>query len=425
MKEHEPPFPVVLARPQHCLSRKQIDPDARKVMVRLTRHGFMAYLVGGSVRDLLLGKQPKDFDISTDAHPGQIRKLFRNSRSIGRRFRLVHIFFRGNKILEVSTFRRTPPEPPPDGNGAEVAARKSDNTFGEPHEDAMRRDLTINGLFYDISTFSIIDYVGGIEDLNAGIIRVIGNPEEKFREDPLRMVRAVRHKTRTGFRTEQQTYDAILRFAPRVKDSNPSRLQDEFQKDLDSGFFCPVLHLQNETGILASYFPELVRYLNRPQVDERALFNSAWFWNALALLDAPSEEDISAHRFRLASLLFPLLERHLLEQYPTLSESLQNSGETHRMLGDCCLPIGIPRRDREGLKTLWAGWLRLLRFLASEKIPVRFQKKPYFEEVLKWHRFHQSAADRAPEETQEMLRRAIRTGRATMSRRRRRRRKNR
>ena len=426
MKENEPPVPVHLSRPQHCLSRKNIDPDARKVMVRLTRHGYMAYLVGGSVRDLLLKKQPKDFDISTDARPGQIRKLFRNSRIIGRRFRLVHIFFRGNKIIEVSTFRRSPPEPAPEGTDGSTPARSSDNTFGEPHEDAMRRDLTINGLFYDISTFSILDYVDGIEDLNAGIIRAIGNPEEKFREDALRMVRAVRHTARTGFRIEPKTYDAILRCATLIKESNPSRLQDEFQRDLDSGFFCPVLDLQKETGLLEGFFPELADYLNQSNDRVQSLFFPAWSWTALSRLDAHDHgEDVPVHRFRLASLLFPLLEKRLLEQAPTLFESPRNPGETHRLLSDCCLPIGIPRRDREGLKTLWSGWLRLVRALQSEKIPVRFQKKPYFEEIVRWHSFHQAVSDHPPEETQETLQRAIQAGRAALKIRRRRRRKTR
>jgi hypothetical protein len=194
-----PPVPRILPRSQHNLSRSLIDPDAVKVMYRLVRHGYKAYLVGGSVRDLLLGRIPKDFDVATDARPAEIRRLFRNCRVIGRRFRIVHVFFRGNKIIEVSTFRRNPEDGGQQDGETEDLARKGDNAFGEPHEDAFRRDFTINGLFYDISTFSILDYVGGIDDLRIGVIRTIGDPDERFREDPVRMLRAVRHAARTGF----------------------------------------------------------------------------------------------------------------------------------------------------------------------------------------------------------------------------------
>jgi len=236
------PVPVVLARSQHNLSRKNIDPDALKVMVRLSRYGYQAYLVGGSVRDLLLSKKPKDFDVGTDAHPGQIKKLFRNCRIVGRRFRIVHVFFRGNKIIEVSTFRRSPQSSPADHAHDTPSLKKGDNTFGLPHEDAQRRDLTINGLFYDISTFSILDYVGGIKDLKKGVIRTLGNPDVRFTEDPVRMLRAVRYAVRTGFDIAPETYDAILRKAPALKEINLSRLQEEFSKDLTGDMFQAVLH---------------------------------------------------------------------------------------------------------------------------------------------------------------------------------------
>ena len=152
---------------------QDIDPDALKILYRLYDHGFTAYLVGGSVRDLWLGKKPKDFDIATDAQPQEIRRLFRNSRIIGRRFRLVQVFFKGGKLVEVSTFRSRSEF---EGEGDILAPN---NTFGTPAEDAQRRDLTINGLFYNIGDFSLLDYVGGLEDLRQGIIRCIGDPEEK------------------------------------------------------------------------------------------------------------------------------------------------------------------------------------------------------------------------------------------------------
>ncbi len=197
----------VLTRPEHRLSRKGISPNAIKVLYRLHRAGYLAYLVGGGVRDLLIGRNPKDFDIGTNASPEEIRRLFKNSRIIGRRFRLVHVFFRG-EVVEVSTFRASPepPEGPDDWEEGELEDREADapdepgpkaarddNTYGSPEEDAFRRDLTINALFYDISDFSIVDWVGGLEDLERGIIRTVGRPEVRFEEDPVRMMRALEY----------------------------------------------------------------------------------------------------------------------------------------------------------------------------------------------------------------------------------------
>src|SRR6187549_750622 len=192
--------PKIVPRSEHVLSRKLIDPEALKVLYRLRQYNYTAYLVGGSVRDLLLGRRPKDFDIGTSAHPYQIKKLFRNCWIIGRRFRLAHVRF-GQNVIEVATFRRQvePGEevvqdgvPAPDPSTLEGAQLiHHDNTFGTPEEDAFRRDFTINALAYDIATFSIIDYVGGLDDLRAGIVRSIGDPDVRINEDPVRMIRAI------------------------------------------------------------------------------------------------------------------------------------------------------------------------------------------------------------------------------------------
>ena len=193
--------PVVLPRSEHTLSRRDIDDDALKVLHRLHGEGFVAYLVGGSVRDLLLGRRPKDFDIGTSAHPYQVKRLFRNCWIIGRRFRLAHVKF-GPKTIEVATFRRQvplgavePPEPlspEQDIDGGEPTAEprpiERDNEFGTPEEDAFRRDFTVNALFYDIGTLSIIDYTGGLDDLRGHVLRCIGDPDVRFAEDPVRML---------------------------------------------------------------------------------------------------------------------------------------------------------------------------------------------------------------------------------------------
>src|SRR5580704_16290622 len=200
--------PRIVPRQEHPISRRNIDPDALKVLYRLKESQHIAYLVGGSVRDLLLGRHPKDFDIGTSAHPYQVKRLFRNCWIIGRRFRLAHVKF-GTKVVEVATFRKQIPagteeepvapipQPPlPTGAGSEDPDDidrliHHDNTFGTPEEDAFRRDFTLNGLFYDIETRSIIDYVGGLGDIRARVIRSIGDPVERFQEDPVRMLRAV------------------------------------------------------------------------------------------------------------------------------------------------------------------------------------------------------------------------------------------
>src|SRR5437762_7292618 len=210
--------PRVVPRAEHTISRRDIDPDALKVLYRLRQSDLVAYLVGGSVRDLLLGRRPKDFDIGTSAHPSQVKKLFRNCWIIGRRFRLAHVKF-GQKVIEVATFRRqvAPGEevvaegvPVPDPATAEGRQLvHHDNTFGTPEEDAFRRDFTVNALAYDISDFSIIDYVGGLADLRSGVVRSIGNPDVRLKEDPVRMLRAIALAARLDFTIEPSLLASI------------------------------------------------------------------------------------------------------------------------------------------------------------------------------------------------------------------------
>src|SRR3954462_10015410 len=245
--------PTVIARSEHAISRRDIDPDALKVLYRLHEHNYVAYLVGGSVRDLLLGRRPKDFDVGTSAHPHQVKKLFRNCWIIGRRFRLAHVKF-GTKTIEVATFRRQvdPSELPSDADAAAEAIESGDagaasdpvqeegthlarvrahdrlihrdNTFGTPEEDAFRRDFTINALFYDIGTFSIIDYVGGLEDLEHKLIRSIGDPGVRFLEDPVRMLRAVVFAARLDFWIDDPILEAIEMHRHEIARAAPARL---------------------------------------------------------------------------------------------------------------------------------------------------------------------------------------------------------
>jgi len=251
----------VILRPEHNISRKYIDKEALKVLYRLKDAGFIAYLVGGSVRDMLLRKRPKDFDIGTNARPEQIRKIFRHSRIIGKRFRLVHVYFRGGKIIEVSTFRKQT-----DYDDREAAREELSNNdiFGSPREDASRRDLTINGLFYNIANFSIIDYVGGMADLRNGIVRAIGDPERRFLRDPVRMMRAVRHAARIDFEIEPLTWKAIKVNADKIRLCAIPRVRDEWLKDLQAGVSARWVTLMLDSGLFSAVFPGFRSALEGP-----------------------------------------------------------------------------------------------------------------------------------------------------------------
>ena len=244
--------PRILPRAEHNVSRKDIDADALNVMYRLKSHGFLAYMVGGGVRDLLLGRRPKDIDIGTNAHPQQVKKLFRNCFVIGRRFRLCHVRF-GRKVVEVSTFRRQAP-----AEEGDTLIRR-DNTFGSPEEDAFRRDFTVNALFYDIATFSVIDYVDGLKDVEGRIIRTIGDPMVRLREDPVRMLRAVALAARLSFSIDRDTFEAIRSLRGEIVKSSPARILDEIYKILRQGESRRTFQLLHDVGLLAYLLPEADR----------------------------------------------------------------------------------------------------------------------------------------------------------------------
>lgn len=241
----------ILLPKDHPITPEQLDRDALFVLRKLASAGFAGYLVGGGVRDLYLGKPPKDYDISTDARPGQLRKIFPNSNTIGRRFRLVQVFFKGGKTIEISTLRSLS-EYEIDGPEEVLAPN---NTFGTLSEDARRRDLTINSLFYEIEQGTIIDYVGGTEDLQQGIIRIGGDPVRRIGRDPVRIMRAIRHAARNSFTVEAETWKAICDQSGKLTLCPPSRLRDELLKDLYGGAIAPWFQLAAESGIFCSLFP--------------------------------------------------------------------------------------------------------------------------------------------------------------------------
>ncbi|MCX7933821.1 MAG: polynucleotide adenylyltransferase PcnB [Planctomycetota bacterium] len=310
------PQPIIRTRSQHSISRRDIDPDALKVVYRLARAGYIAYLVGGSVRDLLLGRQPKDFDVGTDAHPRQIKRLFRNCFLIGRRFRLAHIKF-GDKVIETSTFRRAPPALAEEQENGELLQRE-DNTFGTPEEDARRRDFTINGLFYDVEAFCVIDYVNGLADLERRQVRSIGDPNIRFREDPVRMIRAARFAARLDFAIDPETYDAILRHRAEISKASPARLYEEILRLFPYGRSATAFRLLHETGLLAALLPKIV-------ISEQ---DAEQLWRLLAALDRGDTVLAAAEpALNLAALFYPAVIRESRGAYSdgrALSLAIQN-----------------------------------------------------------------------------------------------------
>src|SRR4051794_39919961 len=256
--------PLVVSREDHPISRANISPNALKVLYRLRDSGYQAFLVGGAVRDLLLGLHPKDFDIATNAHPEDVRRIFRNCRLIGRRFHLAHVRF-GHEIIEVATFRAAHTEIDEDHGVDEVSHRAidesgrilRDNLYGTIEEDVWRRDFTANALYYNIEDFSVWDYVGGVEDARNRVLRLIGDPETRYREDPVRMLRAVRFAAKLGFELHADTAAPISKLAWMLDGVPPARLFDEINKLFLSGSAVRAFDLLNHYGMLEHLFPDV------------------------------------------------------------------------------------------------------------------------------------------------------------------------
>lgn len=246
--------PVRIPRDQHCVSRSSISRYALKVLYRLNEAGHEAYLVGGGVRDLLLGREPKDFDIATSASPEEVRKLFRNCRLIGRRFRLAHIHF-GREIIEVATFRAGH-EGDGDSRTSDNGMLLRDNVYGSLEEDAWRRDFTVNALYYTVEDFAVVDYTGGLADLKAGCLRMIGDPQQRFREDPVRMLRAVRFAAKLGFRIDKEVEQAIRELGYLLEEVSHARLFDETLKLFLSGYGVASYELLRQYHLFSHLFPE-------------------------------------------------------------------------------------------------------------------------------------------------------------------------
>ena len=305
------------------------------MLYRLSNAGYKAYLVGGSVRDLLLARTPKDFDIGTDAHPQAVRRLFRNCRLIGRRFRLAHILFAEGKVIEVATFRRRPQPLDPE---APELLMTSDNVFGTEREDALRRDFTINGLFYNIADFSVIDYVGGLDDLEAGLVRTIGDPDIRFREDPVRMMRAVEFASRLGFAITPDAYEAILDHRKEIVKSAPPRVTEELSQSLRGGHALTTFLLLRELGLLDVLLPELAHVL-RETDPEHPHGTGHLFWALLDVLDAERRRGRPYVDAVLFALFFLPIVRARLQA--SASDGDPSPGLLATLLEDLVTPIAL------------------------------------------------------------------------------------
>lgn len=324
-----------------AFDEERIDADAARVVRRLTRAGFEAFLVGGCVRDLLLEKRPKDFDVTTDASPDDVRRLFRNSRIIGRRFRLVHVLFSGGKVIETATFRRAPPQED-DRDGAELLIR-SDNEFGEAHEDALRRDFTVNGLFYDLDARQVLDWVSGMPDIGRRTINTIGDPVIRFQEDPIRILRAIKFAARLDCGIAPSVYDAIVQCRGSLAMAARPRLFEELLRLLRGGAAHRSVYLAWETGVLDVLLPELATYLS----DESE--SGGLVWRVLQRVDALTAErgaPLSDLILCAALLLEPMLETCL-----NARDRMRAAGEFLEPLID---RLNMPRRIADALRRIVA-----------------------------------------------------------------------
>ena len=364
---------VVVDRSDHPISRRRIPENVLKVLYRLHRSGYRAYLCGGSVRDLLMMRTPKDFDIATDAHPAAIRRLFRNSRIIGRRFRLAHVIFQ-DMIVEVSTFRREP-ERGTDEN-AELLIT-DDNTFGSPLQDARRRDFTINALFYNIADFTVIDYVGGLDDLKQKRVRVIGDPDIRFREDPVRMMRAIEFASRLGFEIEHDTYQAILRHRTEILKASPPRVAEEILEVLRRGWSREAFRRMVDSGLLEPLLPEVYRAI--------AGDRTPYFWKMTEVLDRTVQSGRKISDAVLLSVLLLPWVMDELEQEEKRKPKLR-IGEVmlfiRELIQPVCARMALPATTRhhieQAVETLW----RLLEPPSDRRSQIRFVYREPFHDAL-------------------------------------------
>lgn len=360
--------PSVISRDGHNISRKNISDGALKTMSRLRAAGYQAYLVGGSVRDLLLGQRPKDFDIATDARPEQVRELFRNSRIIGRRFKIVHVRF-GPEVIEVTTFRgrHAPSEPDVDDDETPTRNQHSarsesgmllrDNVYGSLEEDAERRDFTVNALYYTTEDFAVYDFANGVRDLRQRVIRIIGDAATRYREDPVRMLRAVRFAAKLDFAIEPGTAQPIQELAPMLRNVPAARMFDEVLKLLMAGSGEATFHLMREFGLFNALFPAAADALDQNPSGE------ALIRLALRNTDARiAQQKPVTPAFLYGALLWPALQREYQREIDEgVPEALALQQAASTVIEQQLRTVAIPRRFSLPMREIWEIQWRLPR----------------------------------------------------------------
>ena len=340
----------IIPREQHTISRKNISKAALRVLYRLNEAGYTAYLVGGAVRDLLLGGHPKDFDVATSATPDEVKKLFRNCRLIGRRFRLAHVVY-GNEIIEVATFRGTSEE---EGEGDRhiVDGRiVRDNVWGTIEEDALRRDFRVNAMYYDISDFSVRDYVGGIQDLHDRVLRLIGDPTTRYREDPVRMLRAARLAAKLDFRIDPEASAPFAELGPLLSGVAPARLFDESLKMFLTGHGLKSFRMLEQCGLLKFMFPATARALKRGDKALRSLIEQG-----LQNTDERIHEGKSVTPAFLFAVLLWGEVRDLAHTWTTPGKDANEAWSRAAMhvVAEQCQRVAIPRRFTFTMEEIWS-----------------------------------------------------------------------
>lgn len=349
-KKNKPVPSVIIPRSEHGISRKEISEHALKVLYRLHQNGFAAYLVGGAVRELLLGKHPKDFDIATDAKPEQVKKLFRNCRIIGRRFRLAHVFF-GDEIIEVATFRAAS-----EVVHVEHGMVMADNVYGTQEDDAFRRDFTVNALYYNIADFSVVDFMGGMQDIRKGVLRMIGEPAVRFREDPVRILRAIRFCAKLDFELDQNLLEPIQNLKHLLHNVSSARLYQELTKLFFTGHALETYLLLKKQEMLGFLFP----------LTENSLAKEGYPTDKLIIqVLKDTDERLSQNKTATPAFLFAALLWHSVSERAKIL--VQKGMRAHAALFDAqddvlaeqLKVIAIPKMTQQTIKDIWTLQWRL------------------------------------------------------------------
>jgi len=407
-----PPQPLLVPRAEHGISRKDISPNALRVLYRLRDAGFQACLVGGAVRDLLIGGHPKDFDVATDATPEQVRALFRNCRLIGRRFRLAHVVF-GREIIEVATFRAGSAADDEDRETDDGGRLLRDNVYGTIEEDAVRRDFTANALYYAIEDFSVRDYVGGFQDVRDRVLRLIGDPETRYREDPVRMLRAARLAAKLDFRIAEEAAAPIPRMAHLLAGAPPARLFDECLKMFMAGHAEKSFLLLEQLGLLPELFPESARAM----ASNRSGALRAMVLQALRNTDERIRADKPVTpAFLFAALLWPAYCRELaVLQKQGVDPLVAQQRAADRVTLHQAQRIALPRRYSLPMQEIWLlqprfqqrQRKRVFRLLAHPRFRAAFDflelRASVAPELADDLAFWREAQGQAPEELAERL----------------------